>query len=151
MKQRKGCLGNRPCKFIAAKAFNTGEFLPLPEFYAKRGFVPTPDGKQLWLPIDGDYEPSAPAGDYEPLEEDKNRAIVFYSPTCQFSYPFAKRIETLVKEVAPNIQVDLINEWNRPEESIKRKNWWLTVNAKPIHTFFMETEKFKQEIGLAIS
>jgi hypothetical protein len=149
-KQRKSCFGNKACKFVLAKAFNTGEFLPLPEFYRKKGFLPTPDGKQLYLPIDGNYEPAKPVGDYEPLEEDRNRAIVFYGPTCQFSYQFAKRIETLIKEVTPNVQIELINEWEKPEESIKRKNWWLTVNAKPIHTFFMETQKFKQEIGRAM-
>jgi len=34
----------------------------------------------------------------------------------------------------------------KPEEAIKRKNWWLIVNAKPIQTVFMETEKFKEEV-----
>lgn len=27
-KRRKTCLGNKPCKFVLARAFNTGEFLP---------------------------------------------------------------------------------------------------------------------------
>jgi hypothetical protein len=53
--------------------------------------------------------------------------------------------------VAPTINVELINEWEKPEESTKRKNSWLTVNGKPIHTFFMETEKFKQEMEQAMS
>jgi hypothetical protein len=53
--------------------------------------------------------------------------------------------------VAPKIKIELINEWEKPEESIKRKNWWLIVNAKPIHTFFMDTDKFKEEIKQALS
>jgi GNAT superfamily N-acetyltransferase len=149
-RRRKSCLGNNKCKFIVAKAFNTGEFLPVPQFYKKKGFLPAPDGNQLWLPVDGEYEPVVPAGDYEPLNEDKNRAIVFYSPSCQFSYQFARRVESIIREAAPRVQIELINEWEKPEESIKRTNLRLIVNAKPIHTFFMETEKFKQEIGQAM-
>jgi GNAT superfamily N-acetyltransferase len=49
-KQRKTYLGNRPCKFILAKAFNTGELLPMPEFYKKNGFLPTSEGNLLCLP-----------------------------------------------------------------------------------------------------
>jgi hypothetical protein len=45
----------------------------------------------------------------------------------------------------------LINEWENPEEAIKRRNAWLVVNARLIRTFFMETEKFKEEIRQAVS
>jgi len=150
-KQRKTCLGNRPCKFILAKAFNTGELLPMPEFYKKNGFLSTPEGDLLYLPIEGGYEPAPPVGDYEPLHEDKNKALVFHGPICQFSYQFAKRIEEIIREVAPNIKIEMINEWEKPEESMKRKNWWLIVNAKPIQTFFMNTDKFREEIKQVVS
>lgn len=152
-KQRRTCLGDKPCNFILAKAFNTGEFLSLPEFYKKHGFIPTPQNKGniLHLPIDGSYEPATPIGKYEPLSEDKGKAIIFYSPICQFSYQFAKRIEETMREVAPNIRIEMINEWEKPEEAIKRKNRWLIVNAKSIQTFFMETEKFKEEIKQAVN
>jgi GNAT superfamily N-acetyltransferase len=149
-KQRKTCLGNKPCKFVLAKAFNTGEFLPMPEFYRKNGFLPAPDGNMLYLPVEGSYESIPPVGDYESLPEDRNKAIIFYGPTCQFGYPFAKKIEELILQVVPSIKIEMINEWEKPEESIKRKNWWLIVNAKPIRTFFMETEKFKKEIKQAV-
>jgi len=149
--QRKTCLGNKPCKFILAKAFNTGEFLPMPEFYKKNGFIPTAEGNLFYFPLEGSYEPTKPIGTYEPLVEDRNKAIVFYGPTCQFGYPFAKKIESLIKEVVPSIEIELINEWEKPEESIKRKNWWLIVNAKPIQSFFMNTAKFKEEIKQAVS
>jgi len=150
-KQRKTCLGNRPCKIILAKAFNTGELLPMPDFYKKNGFLPTPEGNLLYLPIEGDYEPAPPVGDYEPLPEDRNKALIFYSPICQFSYQFAKKVEEIIQEVMPNIKIETVNEWEKPEESMRRKNWWLIVNAKPIKTFFMETEKFKEEIRQAAS
>jgi hypothetical protein len=149
-RQRTSCLGNKPCKFILAKAFNTGELLPLPDFYSKNGFLPAIEGNSLYLPLEGNYEPASPAGDYEPLPEDKNKAVIFYGPTCAFGYMFAKKIEAIIKEVAPDIKIEIIDEWEKPEESIKRKNSRLIVNAKSIRTFFMETEKFKAEIKRAI-
>jgi hypothetical protein len=82
------------------------------------------------------------------LPEDK--AIVFYGPVCQFSYQFARRTEAIIKEALPDIDVELTNEWEQPGEAIERKNSSLIVNARVIHTFFMETEKFKQEIGQAM-
>jgi GNAT superfamily N-acetyltransferase len=149
-RQRRTCLGNKSCKFILAKAFNTGEFLSLPEFYRKFGFTPIAEGENLQLSLEGSYEPVAQAGEYEPLEKDKGKAVVFYGPICQFGYPFAKTIEGMIKEVAPHIRVEMINEWENPQESIERHNWWLIVNAKPIHTFFMDKEKFKEEVRQAI-
>lgn len=148
--QRKGCLGNKPCRFMLAKAFNTGEFLSLPEFYKKNGFTATSEERILSRPVESSYEPAPLAGQYEALPEDRARAIVFYGPDCQFSYPFAKKIEQLVREVAPQITIELVNEWEKPEEFIKRRNWWLIVNAKPIRTFFMDTEEFKEEVRQAV-
>jgi len=150
-KQRKTCLGNRPCRFILAKVFDAGELLPMPQFYKKNGFLSTSEENLLYLPIESSYEPAPPTGGYGPLPEDKNRAIIFYGPMCQFGYPFAKRIEEIIREVAPNIKIEMINEWEKPEEAIKRKNWWLVVNAKPIQTFFMDTAKFKEEIKQLVS
>ena len=49
------------------------------------------------------------------------------------------------------VKIKMINEWEKPEEAVKRKNWWLIVNAKPIQTFFKETRKFKEEIRQAVS
>ena len=152
-KQRKTCLGNNPCRFILAKAFNTGELLPLPEFYRKYGFKAAPEGKGTlqYLQLEGSYTSAVSVEEYEPLEKDKGKAIVFFSPVCQFSYQFAKAIESTIREVAPKIKVGMINEWEKPQESIKRKNQWLIVNAKPIKTFFMEKEKLKEEIRQAIN
>jgi len=148
--RRRTCLGDRPCKFILAKAFNTGEFLPMPEFYKKNGFLPTDDAGLLWLRLEGEYEPAKRPGEYKPLSEDANKAVIFYGPVCQFSFQFAKKIEEIIRETAPNIEIRMINEWENPEESAKRRNWWLVVNAKPIQTFFMDSAKFKQEIGQAV-
>jgi GNAT superfamily N-acetyltransferase len=149
-KQRRTCLGNKPCKFILAKAFNTGEPLPLPEFYKRKDFLPTLEANTLYFPLEGSYEPAQPRGEYTPLQEDRNKALIFYGPSCAFSYQFVKKTEELIKEVAPKIKIEIINEWEKPEESIKRKNWWLIVNARPIQTFFMDTARFKEEIKQSV-
>jgi len=150
-KQRRTCLGNKPCKFVLAKAFDTGEFLPLLEFYKKMGFTSAPENEEslLCLPVEGCYEPAAPVGKYEPLPEDKGRAVIFYSPICQFSYQFAKKAEETIKEVAAGMKIEIINEWANPQEAIKRKNSWLIVNGKQILTFLLAKEKFKEEIKRA--
>jgi GNAT superfamily N-acetyltransferase len=149
-KHRRSCLGNRSCSFIVTKAFNTGELLPLPDFFKKNGFQQTPEGEILYFPIEGSYKDAIPTGQYEPLPEDKGKATVFYSPNCPFSYPFAKKIEGLIAEVAPHTKIELVDEWEKPQDSIRRHNWWLVVNAVPIKTFFMETEKFKEEVKRAV-
>jgi len=150
--QMRTCLGNKPCDFMLAKAFNTKEFLNLPEFYRKNGFTPTPIDEEnlLYLPISGRYKPAQPLRKYESLPEDRGKAMIFYSPICQFSFQFAKKIEKTVRDVAPDIRVEMINKWQNPEEAIKHGNCELIVNAKPIQTFFMETEKFKEELKQAI-
>jgi hypothetical protein len=149
-KKRETCLGNNPCKFIVAKSFDTGEFLSMSDFYRKNGFLKPLGGEELFLPIEGGYRPLPTLGQYEPLAEDENKAIVFYGPTCQFSYQFARRIGALISEVAPSLEIVLINEWQQPEEALKRRNSSVIVNAKVIHTFFMDTGKFKEEIRQAM-
>jgi hypothetical protein len=151
-KKRKTCLGNKPCKFILVKAFNTGEFLPMPEFFKKNGFLPTPENEEmLYYPVEGNYEQASPMQEYEPLPEDRGRAVILYSPVCQFSYQFAKKMEEQIREVAPNLPIDLINEWEKPEEAIKRRNSVLIVNARPVRIFFMDSARFKEEVRLALS
>ncbi len=147
----KTCLGNRRCRFIVAKAFNTGELLSLSSFFKRNGFMQAPEEGVLYLPIEGEYMSALSVGEYEPLQEDLGRAVVFYSPVCQFSYQFAMKTAELIKEVAPAISVELINQWERPEESIKRKNCDPIVNARHMTTFFMDTERFKEEVKRVIS
>lgn len=149
-KQGKTCLGKEKCAFILAKAFNTGELFPLSEFYRKNGFLKTESDDSLYFPIKGNYERSKPVAEYEPLLDDKNRAIVFFSPQCQFSYQFAVQVSKIIRDVAPTITIVLMNEDENPEEFLKRKGHALVVNATSIRAFFMETEKFREEIRQAL-
>ena len=59
-------------------------------------------------------------------------------------------MEEQIREVAPNAQIELINEWEKPEESTKRRNNVLTVNARTIETFFMDNLRFKEELRLEL-
>ena len=149
--QGKGCLRGTPCRFIVARTFDTGEALSLPQFYAKRGFKPSPtESGIMYLPISEPYQPGPQQGEYEPLPEDRGRALVFYNPACEFSYSFAFRIAEAIKKVAPSVPIELINEWENPEESIRRKRCTIVVNARPIKTFFMEKENFQREVREAL-
>jgi hypothetical protein len=124
--------------------------LPLPDFYPKNGFRQTEEtGDMMYLPLEDKYSPNETHAENKPSKGDKDKAIILHSPTCQFSYGFAKRIENSIGKIAPHPKIELINEWKQPEEAAKRKNWWLTVNGKRIHTFFMETAKFEDEVRLA--
>lgn len=161
------CLNGRPCRYIIthAFAFDTKELLPLPEFYRKMGFRPVPEGRQedMYLEVGAKYEsvekffqePWLPSeclhGQYMPLSEDKGKALIFYSPVCQFSYPFAVRASELVKEVSQNLPIEFINHWDKPEEYIKRGRSWLIVNARAIKTWPFNKEEFQKEIKEALS
>ncbi len=149
-KLKRTCLGKKPCRFILARVFNTGELIPLPEFYKRNGFLQTREKTAMYLPIKGTYVPPRPREVYTPLTEDRDRAVVFYDPSCQFSYQFATRTAELIKLVAPDIEIQMINQWERPEELMKRKNCAVIVNARPISAFFMEADRFKQEVACAL-
>jgi len=150
-REGRGCLRGTPCRFIVATPFNTGEGLSMSQFYSKRGFKASPtESNIMYLPISEQYQAGLTQGEYEPLPEDRGRAVVLYGPACEFSYPFAFRISELIKEVAPVIPIELINEWERPEEALKRKRCTIVVNARPIKTFFMDKEKFQREVKEAV-
>jgi hypothetical protein len=77
------------------------------KFYSENDFLSSSEANVMYLPIEETYEPRKP--------------IIFYGPICQFGYQFAKRTEALIKKIAPYIQIEMVNEWEKPEESIKRK------------------------------
>jgi len=150
-RQGKGCLRGTPCRFIVARTFNTGEALSLSQFYTRRGFKPSPtEAGMMYLPISEPYQPGPTQGEYESMPEDKGKALVFYSPSCEFSSPFAVGIAESIREVAPSVPIELINEWEKPEEAIKRKGCTIIVNARPIKTFFMDKENFQREVREAL-
>ena len=136
-----------PCRFITAEAFNTGEGLGMKNFYLANGFK---EGEgELYTPIHGGYEPRRRA-QYEPEEEDRGRALVFYNRNCEYSYPFALRISEALGEAAPDLPVTFMDMWAEPEEAARRGVSYLLVNAVPIKTFVKEKEAFRAEVQKAL-
>jgi GNAT superfamily N-acetyltransferase len=144
-------LGMKECKFIVTHAFDTGTFLSQGDFFRRKGFKNCPDGgpNDLYFPILGEYEPKQRV-EYTPLEEDLNRAVIIFGTACQFGHVFATRAFELIKEVAPDLPIALINKDEQPEESKKRAGEWLIVNARPIRAWVGDTETFKNEVMKAI-
>lgn len=141
-------LEGRKCTFIVAKPFETREGLSLSSFYSKLGFK---KGRgELFLEISEEYKPRVEV-EYEPLPEDKGKALIFYNPLCEYSYPFAVRVRGMLRNIEPALEVELIDEWLRPWESLKRGEHWLIVNAIPIKSFWTEKDAFKREVESALA
>jgi len=141
------CLKGRSCRFIVAKPFNTGEGISLDEFYASNGFK---QGRgEMYFEITATYQPRRTMK-YQPLSEDKGRAVIFYNPICEFSYPFAVKIKEFLLKIDHGLPVELIDQWQHPEESIKRGNQMLVVNAKLITSFWTQREAFRREVEQAL-
>lgn len=140
-------LEGRKCAFIVAKPFETGESVSLDLFYSKLGFKR--NHEELFLEISEEYKPRIES-EYKPLPEDKGRAVIFYNPLCEYSYPFSLKIRSFLKEIAPTLKIELIDEWMRPWESKKRGNHWLIVNAVPIRSFWTQKDEFRREVEKAL-
>lgn len=141
------CLKGRPCRFIVANPFNTGEGIPLEQFYSHMGFKKAQE--EMYMEITSPYQPRG-RRQYNPQPEDRNRAIALYNPICEWSYPFALGVKEALNQIDPSLTVELIDSWRNPQEAKKRGNHWLTVNSIPINSFLLDREAFSQEVLEAI-
>jgi hypothetical protein len=64
--------------------------------------------------------------------------------------PFALRVEERLREIEPNLRIELIDSWRRPEESLRRGNPWLVVNSTLIKSFILDGDAFHTEIPEAL-
>ncbi|MEM4293499.1 MAG: GNAT family N-acetyltransferase [Thermoplasmata archaeon] len=136
---------------VITYAFSVPGRYPQYEFYKKMGFrqVSPDDPFLLYFPLAEKfvYTPEK----YKPLEEDRNIALVFYNPGCPFSIYFARKIRELLVEVAPDLPIRMINQFEEREEVKKRGSVsFCIVNKKPIETFFMDRENFQREVREAL-
>jgi|GEM_PF-841924 len=146
------------CRLIVADAFNTGEFLPMSEFYRKFGFKEFgakqgPDqvgGTSTYLSVSGTELPrQRPA--FSSIEDDLKRAVFFHSPTCQFHYAFASRAAKIMSEAWPEIKVRLIDKWKEPVEYARRNATWAVVNAREVREGPWNETAFREEVSRALS
>jgi len=141
-------LGGKPTRFAVAQAFETGEGTSLTNFYASKGFQ---QGEgEMYLELHGEYTPRKPTI-YDPLPEDRSRALIFYDPVCEWSIGSAVRTEELLKETAPTLHVTTINSWENPQESTRRGGQTLIVNAIPITATWRDRQKLTKEVKQALT
>jgi len=144
------CFHNQPCSFVFTSAFDTGEVFSQRRFFEHMGFKRAVNGSDiLYYPVAGTYAPRETVEPREAVSDDEGRAVLLYSPTCQFSFEFAKQAEAAIRVVDPEFPIHLINEWEQPSEAIARKRDKIMVNGVPIRSFFSGEDKFKDDIKKA--
>jgi len=150
--QPMACFGDRPCSFVFTNAFDTGEAFTQRRFFERAGFKEAEDDSDIvYYPVAGNYafrETAQPRGT---LDQDKGRAVLLYSPTCQFSFEFAKKAEATIRAVDPKLPICVVNEWEHPSEAIQRTGEKIIVNAVPIRSFFLGEDEFKRDVERALA
>jgi len=140
-------LNGKPARFAVAQAFEAGQGTSLSNFYASKGFQ---HGEgEMYLKLHDAYEPRK-SSSYYPLPEDRGRALVFYDSVCEWSIGSAVRIEELLNEIDPTLQVTTINSWEKPEESTRRGGIKIIVNATSITANWREREAFTKKVKHAL-
>jgi len=141
-----------PSGFVIS-AFQVPGRYPQSEFFKRMGFKQACEDypSLLYYSLKKDFVYKPKTRSYIPQEEDKGRALIFYNPNCPFSMYFSEKIKELVIEVAPDIPVRMINEFEEADEVAKRGNVSLCiVNQRPIQSFFFDKENFQKEVKEAL-
>ena len=141
------CLEGKSPEFILVNAFNTGEGITMEEFFLSKGFN---KGKnELYYEIDGKYYPREKIK-YQAREEDKDKSIVFFNRNCEYSYPFAIRIKKELKNIDPDLPIEIIDIWGKPDEMAIRGENLVIVNSKTIRSHIGNKEAFTREVKEAL-
>jgi hypothetical protein len=148
------CMGGKPCSFVVTKPFPHEGELPLDEFYSKYGFKQ--GNQEMYLEIKGEYVPREVLENRR-LPEDLGRALNFYNPTCEWGYFYAVKVKELLQEIDPDLPVEIVNLWERPEEYMKRSHQQqiaarTIINAQEINPFLFwaDKEAFRREAEEAL-
>lgn len=134
-------------------AFEVPGWFPQHKFYRRMGFKEAngDDRFLLYYPIEEGYVHVSKEKNFVPQEEDKGKAIVFFDPSCPFSFLFSEKMKESMREVAPNIPISVIDIFWQQEETKKRGQVpSCVVNGKPITSFFMDQKNFQKEVKKAI-
>ena len=142
-------------EFLVTHAFDTGEFLSQAEFFKRMGFKKITgedlyysfSGRELKEPYSGFWKGGE---EYERREEDVGRVLLFYEPTCPFTYLWVHRAGEIVREMAPELKIEVMNGWEHPEEFVSRGRNWMLVNGIPIKSLPIERDRFREEIKNAL-
>jgi len=133
----------------------TGQY-PAHDFFTKEGFKQAgedPDLLYYSLEASFVYQPlEEKEVEYIPQEEDKGKALIIFGPSfCPFSYAFLKITEQAIEGIAPGISIIWISQSKEPED-VKKRGYYLgcVVNAKPIKSFVLDKEGFRNEVVEAL-
>ena len=141
-------LDGRLCEYIVTKPYAFSEGIALDRLYSSLGFV---DGfGEMYSEIFGTYEPQELAR-YTPLYEDRDRAVLLYEPLCEWNYVHMEQIKEVLQVIVPDLQVDIYNSWEHPDQSIRRGNQWLVVNSNPIKHYITDLKAFKKDVEEALT
>jgi GNAT superfamily N-acetyltransferase len=147
-------LKNEAPKALVTRAFEVPGRYPQHQFYQRMGFrrAKEDDPFLLYYPLKKGYVYQPKREEYIPQKGDKRKVLIFYDPSCPFGINFANAVERLIREVAPDIPIRKINEFEESEEVRKRgKVPVCAVNGKAIQTFFMDKDNFQKEVKHALS
>jgi hypothetical protein len=145
---RKGirCLRGEKCRFLVSKPFNTGEGVSLEKFYTDNGFLKA--GDEMYLELNDRYE-SREHEVYDSPEKDNGKAIIFYDMNCEYGWFHAVNVKKILLEMDDTFDIQLMNKWLNPKESMRRGNNTIIVNGKAILSYW-QTPEFKEEVLLAL-
>ncbi|MCX6648509.1 MAG: hypothetical protein NTV61_03870 [Candidatus Bathyarchaeota archaeon] len=141
------CLRGAECSFIASEPFNTGEGTPMEKFYAANGFVRM--GDEMIYMINGEYTPPRKPA-WNPDSANREAATILYNPTCEYSYVSATRLSDAIRSLYPTLPIELIDQWQKPEASLRSANQWLIVKGTPINSGLKDREAFDREVRKAV-
>jgi len=153
MKEPKLAFNNDiPLAFVTL-AFEVLGWYPQRKFYQRMGFKKVRGGDPflLYYPLKKGYVYRPKERKFIPQEEDREKALIFYDPSCPFCIYFSENIKKSIREVAPDIPIRMINKFEESEE-VRRRGQVpsCAVNGKPIETFFMDKENFQKEVKRAL-
>jgi len=134
-------------------AFQVPGRFPQHEFYKRMGFkqVNRDEPFLLYYPLKQGYTYTPEDKEYIPQEEDKDKALIFYDPSCPFCIYFSEKIKETLRQVAPHLPVRLINQFEEADEVKKRgKVPFCIVNQRPIESLFLDKENFQKEVAEAL-
>jgi len=148
--QRSG--GDIP-RALITWAFEVPSRYPQNLFYERMGFKRIYEDNPyfLYYPIEEGFVYRPRMVGYTPQEEDKGRALIFYDPSCPFCIYFSEKIKEMVKEVAPDIEIRMINQFEESEEVQKRGEVpFCVVNGVPIYSSFGDRKRFQEDVKKAL-
>lgn len=152
-------VAGRRVRFIRAPVFETGEGLSMAELYGRYGFSRGPEGSfEMYREVQGTYEspwgakgeppsqkPASVAGDRRWRLLPIGRALVFYTPHCQWSYVFADRMAAVIRELSPEHEVLMVDAWRDPAAG----DWpgaQAVVDGVPIYAHVAEGDGFRRAV-----